>query len=63
MEDSGKTKYQINKGNYDEMRKHVGNVDWNELSELTLMFDGVEQIFTEAGNMYIPKKKIDSERR
>ena len=60
VEDSGKIKYQVNKGNYDEMREHVGNVDWNELSECDVddMFDGIEQILTEAKNMYIPKKKI-----
>ena len=33
MEDLGKTKYQVNKGKYDEMREHVGKVDWNEISE------------------------------
>ena len=60
MEDLGKTKYQVNKGKYDEMREHVGKVDWNEISECDIddMFDGIEHILTEAKNMYIPKKKI-----
>ena len=60
VQDSCKIKHQINKGDYDKMREHVGNVDWSKFDdcEVDVLFEGIENTLNEAKELYIPIKKI-----
>ena len=53
-------KYQVNKGDYDQMRKMVGDIDWDEkfetASDATAMVSTLDEVLTEAKDMFIPKK-------
>ncbi|MCP3852206.1 MAG: hypothetical protein GY694_18500, partial [Gammaproteobacteria bacterium] len=53
-------KYQVNKGDYDQMRNMVGDIDWDEKFETasgaTAMVSTLDEVLTEAKDMFIPKK-------
>ena len=53
-------KYQVNKGDYVQMRKHVGEVDWDNkfenANDATDMVNILDNVMNEAKDIFIPKK-------
>merc|ERR1711974_326398 len=60
--ESSTLKYQVDKGNYEEMREHMSKTVWEdvfkEAEEVDNWWDGFESTLNTAKEKFIPKKKF-----
>ena len=58
------TKFQIEKGDYDSMRKEVGDIKWTETllqdENVNVWWDNIEGVLEDSKHKYIPKKSFKS---
>ena len=61
------TKYLLNKGNYGEMRSHLQDINWEEIvpesCDVDEAWDNLTKCIYDAKEKYIPKIKIDRNKR